>query len=244
MMTTKRPSFFFSFRSKKCSIKSHITSNANCDYTRNMHALSHAVVAVRPFLNATHVTNIGFYLCVFLDTTDRTRMPFAWYVNMNMFSSTQIVGFSFLLSVFCSHFLLNFCLCVPINSFVHSLVRSRLLTLSLTRLLTRFHSLSLCRCPILNPLLVDSLPSLIFLQSQIYFIRTSKAIFGLTRVSPFHSHLLALRGGSNKSTIQLFDLCVLSPFLAGIWGLTLSDATCDDNIKMMSFVQQRKNKLK
>lgn len=144
----KATKFFFSFRTKKCSIKSHITSNANCDYTRSMYALSYAVAVVRPFLNATHVTNIGFYLCVFLDTTDRTRMPFAWYVNINMFSSTQIVGFSFLSQSFARTFFTTFARAfLATHLFIRLFALGCLLFRKLvcTHVLTLFHSLSLAR---------------------------------------------------------------------------------------------------
>lgn len=66
---------------------------------------------------------------------------------------------------------------------------------------------------------------------------TSKAIFSLARFSVvWRGGYVFFLCGLSQSTIQLFDLCVLSPFtffwpVFEVW--LLSDATCDDNIKMM-----------
>lgn len=232
--------FFFSLHFDGRSVVSRATSH-RMQIVITLETCMHYRTPPSPFdhfLNATHVTNIGFYLCVFLDTTDRTRMPFAWHVNMNMFASTQIAGFSFRSLSLARTFFPTFA-----RAFLatHLLIRLFALGCLLFRKLVCTHGLShsysLARWFVafahrfaISNLFYPHLQSNLWLNTSVSFPLTLS---------------VALCGGSNKSTIQLFDLCVLSPFiflslLAGIWGLTLSDATCDDNITMMRFVQQRK----
>lgn len=122
---------------KKLTIKSHITSNANCDYTEKhaciivtVAAVATAavvIVVIRPFLNATHVTNIGFYLCVFSDTSDRTWIPIRFVCKYEPCSSHNKLVDSFppitLTHWFSSRFLFSI-FYTATRLFVHSFTHS------------------------------------------------------------------------------------------------------------------------